>query len=431
MHAVTASGLGKQYKLGERESYRALRDVVAGWGRRVLGRGGDAGRAKRGRETIWSLRDLSFEIDHGDTLGIVGRNGAGKSTLLKILARITRPTRGSVVLNGNVGSLLEVGTGFHPELTGRDNVFLSGAILGMTRAEIKRKFDEIIAFAEIEKFVDTPVKRYSSGMYMRLAFAVAAHLEPEILLVDEVLAVGDVAFQKKCLGKMGEVAKEGRTILFVSHNMGAVTALCRRAFWIHDGEMKADGPSQKVVSQYLQAVRSGTLVMTAKKGEELVFEQVTLRNGRGEVTHEFYPRDDLQVEIDYYAPTALVRPNLWVVLLNGRGQGVCCATMLFDGHNPDRLEGRGKVVCTFKSLPLTPQPYTVLMGARASDGSRLITESKEVAYFTVGGQLADYGLGAPSADVFVEDFPWPVLPYSWDFPGSGRAAANVELKRRG
>ena len=360
----------------------------------------------------------------------MGRNGAGKSTLLKILARITRPTRGSVVLNGNVGSLLEVGTGFHPELTGRDNVFLSGAILGMTRAEIKRKFDEIIAFAEIEKFVDTPVKRYSSGMYMRLAFAVAAHLEPEILLVDEVLAVGDVAFQKKCLGKMGEVAKEGRTVLFVSHNMGAVTGLCRRAFWIHDGELKADGPSQKVVSQYLQAVRSGTLVMTAKTGEDLVFEQVTLRNGAGDVTHEFYPRDDLQIEIDYFAPTPLVKPNLWVVLLNGRGQGVCCATMLFDGHSPDLLEGRGKVVY-FKSLPLTPQPYTVLMGARAADGSRLLTESKEVAYFTVGGHLADYGLAAPSADVFVEDFPWPILPYEWHFPGSGRAPANVELKVRG
>jgi lipopolysaccharide transport system ATP-binding protein len=200
---------------------------------------------------FWALKDINFEVKRGEVLGIIGRNGAGKSTLLKILSRITEPTEGQITLHGRVGSLLEVGTGFHPELTGRENIFLNGAILGMTRAEIRRKFDEIVAFAEIEQFLDTPVKRYSSGMYMRLAFAVAAHLEPEILVVDEVLAVGDAEFQKKCLGKMGEVAKGGRTVLFVSHNLGAVRQICGTAVWLHNGRTMEFAPASSVVPSYL------------------------------------------------------------------------------------------------------------------------------------------------------------------------------------
>ena len=205
------------------------------------------------RSDFWALKDVSFEVPPGEVLGVVGRNGAGKSTLLKVLSRITEPTTGRVELRGRVGSLLEVGTGFHPELTGRENIYLNGAILGMKRREIARKFDEIVAFAEVEQFLDTPVKRYSSGMYMRLAFAVAAHLEPEILLVDEVLAVGDAEFQKKCLGKMGDVAGEGRTVLFVSHNMGAVQTVCRRALLLDHGRVKMIGPAEEVVAEYLKA----------------------------------------------------------------------------------------------------------------------------------------------------------------------------------
>jgi lipopolysaccharide transport system ATP-binding protein len=201
--------------------------------------------------TIWALKDVSFNIEQGQAVGIIGSNGAGKSTLLKVLSQITDPTTGRVELHGRVGSLLEVGTGFHPELTGRENIFLNGAILGMSRAEIRHKFDEIVAFAEVEKFIDTPVKRYSSGMYVRLAFAVAAHLEPEILLVDEVLAVGDAAFQKKCLGKMGDVAKGGRTVLFVSHNMAAVAQLCQKAVWLEGGRIRQIDSSEKVVKDYL------------------------------------------------------------------------------------------------------------------------------------------------------------------------------------
>src|SRR6202011_3679487 len=238
---ITVEGLGKKYRLGQRsnERYTALRDVLTDKAKSLFRRNGNPRSDIRNPQSneIWALRDVSFEVKQGEVIGIIGRNGAGKSTLLKILSRITEPTTGRVRLKGRVASLLEVGTGFHPELTGRENIFLNGAVLGMTRAEIQRKFDEIIDFAEVEKFLDTPVKRYSSGMYVRLAFAVAAHLEPEILVVDEVLAVGDAEFQKKCLGKMQEVSRGGRTVLFVSHNMSAVARLCSRGMLLHSGRI--------------------------------------------------------------------------------------------------------------------------------------------------------------------------------------------------
>ncbi|MGH9443217.1 MAG: ABC transporter ATP-binding protein [Thermoanaerobaculia bacterium] len=244
--AIEAERLSKRYRItGAREGeYKTLRDGLTGLFSLRSWR-------SSAREDVWALKDVSFEVKEGEAFGIVGRNGAGKSTLLKILSRITEPTGGMARIRGRVASLLEVGTGFHPELTGRENVFLNGAILGMTRAEIKSKFDEIVAFAEVEKFIDTPVKRYSSGMYVRLAFAVAAHLEPEILLVDEVLAVGDVTFQRRCLGKMGEVSRSGRTVLFVSHNMQAVRTLCGSALWLDGGAARACGTSQAIVEEYL------------------------------------------------------------------------------------------------------------------------------------------------------------------------------------
>ncbi len=248
--AVRVAGLGKQYRLGEtKERYTTLRDQIRKWTslRRLLRRA----RGAEGRPTFWALRDVSFEVRRGEVVGVIGRNGAGKSTLLKILSRITEPTEGEADIHGRVGSLLEVGTGFHPELTGRENIYLNGAILGMKRVEITRKFEDIVGFAEVEQFIDTPVKHYSSGMYTRLAFAVAAHLEPEILVVDEVLAVGDAEFQKKCLGKMGEVARGGRTVLFVSHNMSAVQALCRTAVVLEQGAVARIGPATEAVAFYL------------------------------------------------------------------------------------------------------------------------------------------------------------------------------------
>jgi homopolymeric O-antigen transport system ATP-binding protein len=249
---IRADNLGKRYRIGERERYLALRDVFTRWLRapaRMLQRSAASSRNGE-RDYIWALRGVSFEVRQGEVLGIIGRNGAGKTTLLKILARVTRPTEGCAEVRGRMGSLLEVGTGFHQELTGRENLYLSGAILGMSKLEIDQKFDEIVAFSEVEKFLDTPLKHYSMGMMMRLAFAVAAHLEPEILLVDEVLAVGDLEFQKKCLGKMSKVAEGGRTILFVSHQMNQIRRLCQRVVWVDAGGIRCDGPAKDVVSRY-------------------------------------------------------------------------------------------------------------------------------------------------------------------------------------
>src|SRR5437016_12967897 len=252
---ITVENLGKKYSLRHQrnERYTALRDVIA---EKALGffknlKSGNG--VSVSKEDFWALKDVSFEVQRGEVVGIIGRNGAGKSTLLKILSRITEPTEGRVRIKGRVASLLEVGTGFHPELTGRENIFLNGAILGMTKAEIKSKFDEIVAFAETEDFLDTPVKRYSCGMYVRLAFAVAAHLEPEILVVDEVLAVGDAEFQKKCLGKMEQVSRGGRTVLCVSHSMAAIARLCQRAIWLHQGELVEDNAPKATIAAYLSS----------------------------------------------------------------------------------------------------------------------------------------------------------------------------------
>jgi ABC-type polysaccharide/polyol phosphate transport system ATPase subunit len=261
---ISVENLSKSYLIGHdgpQERYHSLRDTLVRHGKNYVRKAIDMARGRQiiqgdSVEEFWALKDVSFEVKRGEVLGIIGRNGAGKSTLLKILSRITEPTSGRVVLDGRVASLLEVGTGFHPELTGRENIFLNGAILGMTKAEIRKKFDEIVDFAGVEKFLDTPVKRYSSGMYVRLAFAVAAHLEPEILIIDEVLAVGDAEFQKKCLGKMQEVAKGGRTVLFVSHNMGAVRALCSQAIILDKGLVVAGGPCITLLETYLAGVRS-------------------------------------------------------------------------------------------------------------------------------------------------------------------------------
>ncbi len=303
--AIVVDGLGKQYRLGQKgASYRTLRDTIVDIARRPFTLSGNY-NGSISEKWMWALKDVSFTIRPGEVVGIIGRNGAGKSTLLKILSQVTDPSEGGVDIHGRVGSLLEVGTGFHPELTGRENVYMNGAILGMNRREIERKFDEIVAFAEVEKFIDTPVKHYSSGMYLRLAFAVAAHLEPEILIVDEVLAVGDVTFQKKCLGKMAGVAKEGRTVLFVSHNMPAITRLCERAILLDEGKLLQDGLSHQVVKTYLNAgvtsiaSREWRDPEKAPRGEVARLWAVRIRTEGGECAESIDIRKPIGLEMEY------------------------------------------------------------------------------------------------------------------------------------
>lgn len=303
---VRATKLGKQYTIGTREAaYDTLRESIAQVVRAPLRRFRH-GNGKRNADTIWALKDASFEVEPGEVVGIIGSNGAGKSTLLKVLSRITEPTTGRVELYGRIASLLEVGTGFHPELTGRENIYLNGAILGMKKTEIDSKFDQIVDFSELERFLDTPVKRYSSGMYMRLAFAVAAHLEPEILIVDEVLAVGDAQFQKKCLGKMSDVATEGRTVLFVSHNMSAVKTLCNRTIWVDRGEIKEIGDTRQIVMGFLRGASQSLVEQTwsdpetAPGNERIKILSARLRSLSEDEKQEISSETPFQLEFEFW-----------------------------------------------------------------------------------------------------------------------------------
>jgi lipopolysaccharide transport system ATP-binding protein len=322
---ITVENLGKKYLLRHQrqERYTALRDVLSEKAKNLFRGRGRNGAADPTREEFWALKDVNFEVKQGEVVGIIGRNGAGKSTLLKILSRITEPTTGRVRIKGRVASLLEVGTGFHPELTGRENIFLNGAILGMARSEIKSKFDAIVAFAEVEKFLDTPVKRYSSGMYVRLAFAVAAHLEPEILVVDEVLAVGDAEFQRKCLGKMKDVAMGGRTVLFVSHNMGAINDLCLRCLLLHEGHLTVDDLTEDVTRAYLAqgAVKTGVAQFEPTSGEAY-FEAVSLCDEEGRPSTVFDTRKSIDVRMRF----TLGHPNpgiqVALAVINDRGERI-------------------------------------------------------------------------------------------------------------
>lgn len=376
--AIRAEGLGKQYRIGERQKYKALRDTLAQAIHAPFQRAralfnGSAGR-KEPEATIWALKDVSFEINQGEVVGVIGRNGAGKSTLLKILSRITEPTEGFVDLCGRVGSLLEVGTGFHPELTGRENVYLNGSIIGMKRREIEKKFDEIVEFAEIEKFLDTPVKYYSSGMYMRLAFAVAAHLEPEILLVDEVLAVGDAAFQEKCLGKMGSVAREGRTVLFVSHNLAVVNKLCNRALWLDGGELCMSGNSEKVVSSYITDGANWEGCCEWKQGRSepgvtaLKIQAVRIRNHEGAVTSKLEVGKAFLVEITYCINEPLPFCRIGFIIRTVQG------TTVFESYDSDdkryagpRKPGSYVIRCEVSGDLLNDEQYCLSINASVPD----------------------------------------------------------------
>jgi lipopolysaccharide transport system ATP-binding protein len=411
--AIRVENLSKVYRIGSRQSgYKTLRESIVNAASSPFRRlssvfglrssvGGSASSVPGPRssvasnETIWALKDVSFEVKRGEVVGIIGRNGAGKSTLLKILSRITEPTEGQADIYGRVGSLLEVGTGFHPELTGRENIFLNGAILGMRKAEIEQKFDEIVSFAEIEKFIDTPVKHYSSGMYVRLAFAVAAHLEPEILLVDEVLAVGDAVFQKKCLGKMEDVAKGGRTVLFVSHNMAAIEALCPRGFLIDAGRIIRNGRTGPVIDEYLQkilpAITSNSLsVRKDRSGTGAVrLTGFHVKDCEGNISPALRSGKDAIFSFDFetFDENQLGTVDIGFGLYSMTGQLLFVLYASYVGQEFKSIPFRGTFFCKIPQFPLAPGRYRV--GARV----------------TVGGEESDWpqdGIGY--VDVEAGDF---------------------------
>jgi len=364
--AIRIQGLGKQYRIGPPQRYRTLRDKLTDLAKAPL-----RGFSKAGDNSFWALSDVSFDVKRGEVIGIVGRNGAGKSTLLKVLSRITDPTQGRVELHGRIGSLLEVGTGFHPELTGRENIFLNGAILGMRRAEIAAKFDEMVAFAEVERFLDTPVKHYSSGMYTRLAFAVAAHLDPEILIVDEVLAVGDAKFQEKCLDKMGKIARGGRTVVFVSHNMTALRNLCQRAVLLEAGQVRDVGPVQHVVDRYLHDnLSSSGEVRLAQRAvgpdDKLRFSALRIKDHQGRASPLVDMLKGCTVEIDYQVFQPLRAGQVSFELLDPVGGCVLCSSDFdVDTSVMDQLKAPGhyRVSCFVPPDFLRAGRYTINLGA--------------------------------------------------------------------
>jgi lipopolysaccharide transport system ATP-binding protein len=432
---IKVENLSKRYRLGVVNRDMLYKDLQSRWAKfrgkedpnAPIGLKHDK-RLEHGDE-FWALRNVDLEIKEGEILGIIGRNGAGKSTLLKILSQITAPTEGGIKVKGRIASLLEVGTGFHPELTGRENVYLNGAILGMTRKEVTSKFDEIVAFSGISEFIDTPVKRYSSGMYVRLAFAVAAHLEPEILIVDEVLAVGDAAFQKQCLGKMKEVSRrQGRTVLFVSHNMASIRQLCSRAVCLDDGQVAGDGRCDEIVESYLSSAMSfrKTSHTVLSPDGNLSVKLARIVNQRGEDTISFSPGDTLTLEIQIAAREPIKQPYFWVAISHG-DQSQFSANSMLDGFRPLIVHRKQMLRLTFESLLLNPpHSYSIVIGARHDDAVRELLPPAVIGAFLVVGSAEDCGLDAPVAERWLAYSPGVTLPYKWELESGGCKSVNVK-----
>jgi lipopolysaccharide transport system ATP-binding protein len=428
---IKVENLSKLYRLGElhkrTDSFREkltnsfhhmLRSIRKGF--KLMPQDSTPGNAMRQNampeapDQIYALRDVSFQVKRGEVLGIIGRNGAGKSTLLKILSRITKPTEGTAWIEGRVGSLLEVGTGFHQELTGRENIYLNGAILGMTKVEIKRKFDEIVNFAEIEKFIDTPVKRYSSGMYVRLAFAVAAHLEPEILLVDEVLAVGDVQFQKKCIGKMGNISKKGRTVLFVSHNMAAIASLCTKCILLENGRFVDISDSESVITKYLNRVlgKSCDTDLRNHPGKIVnkysVAHRFLIKNSKGDILQRIPIGSTAKFEIYLESDRRWSNISIGIHIYNSYGQRVVTYNSKFQHPDNIILEGSAVVSCIMPRLILLPGRYSLILSV--ASGRMELERIENVIFFEVTPRDI-YGTGkmhGPKDGVFAPDGYWKV-----------------------
>jgi ABC-type polysaccharide/polyol phosphate transport system ATPase subunit len=405
--AMTFERVTKTYR-GARE-YRVLRDDFAAAAGRLLG------RRRTGRHVVRALDDVSFEIPEGESFGLIGANGAGKTTALKLASRIAYPTTGTIRVRGRVGALIEVGTGMHPELTGRENLYLHGRILGLPGREIRRQFDRIVEFADIGSALDQPVKQFSSGMQLRLGFAIAAHLDPDVLLVDEAIAVGDTAFQYRCVQRMSELVREGRTLVFVSHDMSAIETLCSRAVIIREGRIAADGPAPEVVRQYLEGVQRERLLEDAGAQPErregaLEVVAVTLHDDAGREIDEATAGEPLRVRLHYRAYEPVREPIFEVGLGDARIGCFALASMLRDGEVPDVLDGRGYVECRFDTLPLLPRPYDVWACVGGEEGIGDHVGWQRLRRFAVAGEL-----GARRGAVthtLVHSAP-VVLPYSW------------------
>ncbi len=418
---LSAKNISKQYRLGQLGTGTISHDMNRWW-HKVRGKAdpylqvGDTNdRTKKGSsEYVWSLKDINFDVRQGDTLGIIGKNGAGKSTLLKILSQVTTQTTGQIKVRGRIAALLEVGTGFHPELSGRENIFLNGAILGMTKHEIKSKFDEIVDFSGVERYIDTPVKRYSSGMMVRLGFAVAAHLEPEILIVDEVLAVGDAEFQEKCMGKMKDVAGEGRTVLFVSHNIAAIRTLCATGLLLENGRIIESGDIKKVVSKYEEKTANGNIFKIGKMGsdEKIIIDEVKITNQHNVTDLNFKFGDDVVIEIHMTSKENFENP-FFQLNLGQVGYGYfTCAAGLIDGFTPSIIkEGKNIVRCIFKKVPLLPNQYEVRLAIRDKTGTVGLTESKNIGVFNGCSVLSEIGFNPVYSDMYANENILPSIEY--------------------
>jgi lipopolysaccharide transport system ATP-binding protein len=407
--AIRAEGLGKRYRIGAAaQRHDTFRDAITHRVRALRRRTGQPSSSKSGEE-LWALKDVTFDVQRGEILGVVGRNGAGKSTLLKILSRITEPTTGRARIRGRVASLLEVGVGFHPELTARENIYVNGAILGMKRAEIARRFDEILAFAEVERFVDTPVKHFSSGMHVRLAFAVAAHLEPEVLLVDEVLAVGDAGFQKKCLGKIQDAGRSGRTILFVSHNLAAVTGLCHRAILIGDGQIVSQGLPGAIVEQHLKTFAADTAMSiearTDRYGDgRLRVTAHGLADMNGRPVSALRSGEPGQIILRYRSLTAQRLKNVMVnlYLLSPWGERLCDFQTDLVGDNFSEIPSQGELVCAIPRVPLQPGDYSFTYRVYSSERLMMDEVQRAGIIRVEAGDFFGSGRLPESGTVFVD-----------------------------
>lgn len=403
---IEVTGISKKYKIGETQPYVTLRDSLSTLFRNPLA----VVKESLQTDEFWALKNINFKIMPGEIVSLIGHNGAGKSTLLKVLSRITPPTSGSAILRGRVGSLLEVGTGFQQELSARENIYLYGAILGMKRSEVKAKFDEIVDFAEVEKFIDTPLKRFSSGMFTRLAFAVASHLDSDILLVDEVLAVGDADFQNKSVKKMNEVTNDGKTVILVSHNLGLVSSICDRCLVLNGGKLIADGGVESSIKTYLSLHQTAASV-----NKKFNITKVLLKNKANQTVHLLPPFEQAKIELQYTSTEEVKLPAFWISIL-GKSGPLFSASMIADGKQPTSVKGTGIIECIFPSLPLVPGVYTLCVGVDNKNAQESLFYSDNIYSFTISGSMADAGFHSRYAEKWLlyKNAGSVVIPYKWN-----------------